>query len=145
MVDKLTLGSSQNSGADGGRSRDLLNVICHSCKEKGHFKRDCPKGGNQNQVVSPELKAWRAAPKPNEPHTKTGKNGKKCLWCKKCFGGRWTLTHLTKDHQARPRPGQGAAPAANLAAFKAHQVEDQTDLQVQESQLVGGNCLSLGI
>jgi hypothetical protein len=72
------------------------NIICFTCKEKGHISSNCPKKGtttngggkgggakgggkDKSQVTSP----YKMKPKDGESLVKTI-NGQECTWCDKC-------------------------------------------------------------
>jgi len=73
------------------------NIICFTCKEKGHISRNCPKkgtatkgGGNgdsggkggckeKSQTTNP----YKREPKGGESKIKTI-NNEECTWCDKC-------------------------------------------------------------
>jgi hypothetical protein len=121
--------NSASSGAkDGGKTADKSEVVCHNCKKKGHYSRDC-RSKKKSETTSAQDGAsgatgvpnWRnVAPKSGEPTTKTV-SGKTFNYCTKCKLGKglWTPSHTTATHTGgkveTPATTTTPAAAANYA------------------------------
>ena len=110
------------------------NIICFTCKEKGHISSNCPKKGtttesggkggggkgvgkDKNQVTNP----YKMKPKDGESLVKTI-NGQECTWCDKFR--QWTSgekQHTTEEHKPRSElqgGGTPSTPVSNLASSR---------------------------
>ncbi len=123
---KSQIGSLKNKGSSNGTmntGRDLSHVQCHYCKEKGHYKSDCPALKRKNEATesipkdnSNKTKNWkRVPPKEGDSDTKTmTEDGKqvKFKWCSKCR--RWNSgakMHTTMEHKPRKKENDNSTPS----------------------------------
>jgi hypothetical protein len=123
IMGELKRSDSGTTGTNGGNKN--RTVICHKCKQPGHYQRDCPSkgkptaGGSKNAGrggggSKNSSNPYRTKPSDSEPKTKKI-NGVDCSWCDRC--GRWTSgdkRHLTSEHQTREELGKGSKPASIL-------------------------------
>lgn len=126
---KSQMGSLKSSGMNprNGNDRNLNNVQCNYCKEKGHYKADCPvlkaknsskdsnlKVDESNGSKESKAKHWtRVPPKEGEPNVKTmNVEGKEIVakYCARCR--RWKTgdkAHTTEEHVSRKTMTDGPA------------------------------------
>ncbi len=123
-----------NSGGGGGHVKEA-DAICHGCKQKGHFKHNCPnknQGGNNNGSggnnqdtnggKGGSASAWKTVAPADGASEKQSRNGKEYFWCGKCKC--WNLTHVTGQHKPKAElsqqsgggnGGQSGTGGANVA------------------------------
>lgn len=114
-LNKLTqsVGEMKNGSSGGVKGkRDMSEVVCHNCKEKGHFARDCPKPNNRQSTNGNSSSggsgnsgggnSWvRTGPAEGESETKNV-DGTEWLWCKRCR--RWRKDknrHTSENHKTK--------------------------------------------
>jgi len=121
-------------------AKDKKDVICHYCKETGHYKSACPKlqaknsnqapkttpapntqpsGGSSSTSTDPNSKktAWfRVRPEPNSPQTM--KRGEKTWhWCDTC--AKWCISHGTSGHVDKEDKSPAPSSQANTASINS--------------------------
>ena len=122
-------GSGSNTTEGGGQKKDLSQITCYECGEKGHYKNKCPKRENKdgsnnsnsdNKSSQSAPKSWkRVPPKDGESEKKTVE-GTEWIWCGRCK--RWkagSKKHHTADHKTKEelqKASEGNQKPANVAA-----------------------------
>jgi hypothetical protein len=116
---------------NGGPSKDLADVTCYNCNEKGHYANKCPK-----KDTTKEIHWKKKKPTEGEAEIKTV-NDVIWYWCKHCK--RWTTSHNSLKHGCQgddsvpPTPAPAPAPAvANMAMNSQALVSTDQDIDDED-------------
>ena len=135
-MDAAQINKLVQSRVNKGVNQRLKKGLCRICGQPGHWAEDHddataaaanPKTANIPAATETPPRGGRHSPswrhKPPKPEDKDKpmiRNGKTYYWCEFCDktrGGRWTLTHCSKDHKHKTDPNSN--PQGNLAGQSA--------------------------
>ena len=114
--------------SSGVGQRDLSNISCHGCGQKGHYKNHCPNVITAGVTSEPPTNATQPpawmfkGPNSGESEVKLIE-GIEYKWCSKCKLGKdqkpmWrqgNKRHVTSECRSKPRPAAAAGSLNTLA------------------------------